>query len=111
MGVALVVVASDLRQLAHLFGVQQAIGYGDAQHGRIALDIETVLQAQRAVFLTAELSGQEAAGLVAKLGDTFFDDPLIVLIVNVHGHPAVRRRARLRVIEVLGTRRVLWRLF
>ncbi|MCY1351036.1 hypothetical protein D9M69_372880 [compost metagenome] len=83
--VALVVVAGDLRQLAHLARGQQAIGHGDAQHGRVTLDVQAVLQAQRAEFLTGQFACQVTAGLVAELLDAVFHDPLIVFVVNVHG--------------------------
>ncbi len=84
VGVALVVVAGDLRQLAQLARGEQAIGNGDAQHRGIALDIETVLQAQRAELLTGQFTRQVTAGLVAELLDAVLDDPLVVLVVYVH---------------------------
>ncbi len=84
VGVALVVVAGDLRQLAHLLGVQQAVGNGHAQHGRIALDVQAVLQAQRAEFLAGQFARQVAAGLIAELLDAVLYDPLIVFVIYVH---------------------------
>ncbi|MCY1511557.1 hypothetical protein D9M68_459850 [compost metagenome] len=90
VGVALVVVASDLGQLAHLDGREQAVGHGDAQHGREALDVQAVLQAQRAEFLTRKRALQIAAGLIAELLDAVLDDPLIVLVVYVHICPVLR---------------------
>ncbi|MNF79720.1 hypothetical protein D3C84_619430 [compost metagenome] len=84
VGVALVVVASDLSQLAHLDGREQAVGHGDAQHGRVALNVQAVLQAQRAEFLTRKRAFQIAACLIAELLDAVLDDPLIVLVVYVH---------------------------
>ncbi|MNM75095.1 hypothetical protein D3C81_868670 [compost metagenome] len=50
----------------------------------MALDVEAVLQAQRAEFLFGQFAGEEAAGLVAELRDALLDDPLIVLVVYVH---------------------------
>jgi hypothetical protein len=82
--VTLVVVASDLGHHAHLCRGHQAVGHGDAQHGRETLDIQTVLQAQRAEFLAAQLSGEVAAGLIAELLDAILDDLLIVLVIYVH---------------------------
>jgi len=87
VGVALVVVAGDLGQGANLFGVQLAVRHGDAQHRRETLDVEAVLQAQRAEFFFAQLTGQVAAGLITELLDAVLDDPLIVLVVYVHKSP------------------------
>ncbi|MNZ67303.1 hypothetical protein D3C78_855470 [compost metagenome] len=83
--IALVVVAGDLRQLAHLARGQQAIRHGDTQHRREALDIQAVLQAQRAEFLAGQFACQVTAGLVAELLDAVLYDPLIVFVVYVHG--------------------------
>jgi hypothetical protein len=44
----------------------------------VALDVQAVLQAQRAELFVGQLAGQVAAGLVAKLGDAFVDDSLVV---------------------------------
>src|SRR5690606_24638002 len=85
--VALVVVAGDVGQHAHLRGGHQTIGHRDAQHGRVALDVQAVLQAQRAEFFFLQLTGQIATGLVAELPDALLDDVLIVLVVNVHKGP------------------------
>ncbi len=90
MGIALVVATSDLCQLAHLRRGKQAIWHGNAQHGRVALDVQAILQAQRAEFLISEFTGQEAAGLVAELPDPILDDVLVVLVVNVHKCPVFR---------------------
>ncbi len=88
--VALVVMTRDLGQLAYLGGGEQAIGHGNAQHGRVALDVQAILQTQRAEFFISEFAGQEAAGLVAELPDPILDDVLVVLIVNVHKCPVFR---------------------
>ena len=87
VGVALVVVTGDLRQYADLACVQLAIGHCDTQHGRKTLDIQAVLQAQRAEFFFAQLTGQVAAGLIPELLDAVLDDPLVVLVVYVHISP------------------------
>ncbi|MNN02795.1 hypothetical protein D3C81_1154650 [compost metagenome] len=85
VGIALVVVAGDLRQLAHLARGQQAIGHGDTQHRCVALDVQAVLQAQRAEFFAGQLACQVTAGLVAELLDAVLYDPLIVFVIYVHG--------------------------
>ena len=89
--VALVVVAGDFGQHTGLARGQLPVRHSNAQHRREALDIEAVLQAKRAELFFAELAGQIAAGLVAELLDAVLDDPLIVLVVYVHGGPVLRR--------------------
>ena len=84
VGVALVVFAGNKGQLAHLLGGDQAVRNGDTQHGRVTLYIQAVLQAQRQEFGVGQLAGQIAAGLVAELGYTFLDDPLVILVVDIH---------------------------
>ena len=82
--VALVVFTGDKGQLAHLFGRYQAVGDGDAQHGCVTLNVKAVLQAQWQELRIAQLASQIAAGLVAELLDAFLDDPLVILVVNIH---------------------------
>nr|GFA29209.1 hypothetical protein [Tanacetum cinerariifolium] len=89
--VAFVVVAGNLGQHAGLTRGELAVGHSHAQHRGEALDVEAVLQAKRAELFFAELAGQIAAGLVAELLDAVLDDPLIVLVVYVHGGPVLRR--------------------
>ena len=48
------------------------------------LDVEAILQAQRAELVVGELAGEEAARLVAKLGDALLHQPLIDRIVDIH---------------------------
>ena len=50
----------------------------------MALDIQAIAQPQRAELVLAELSCQEAPGLVAKLGDAFIHQGSVYLIVSVH---------------------------
>ncbi|MNJ76423.1 hypothetical protein D3C77_737000 [compost metagenome] len=51
MAVAAVPFAGDMRQRAQLARRQDAVGDRDAQHGRVALDVQAVLQAQNAEFI------------------------------------------------------------
>ncbi|MCY1384775.1 hypothetical protein D9M69_730730 [compost metagenome] len=84
MGIALVVVTGDLGNHPHLFGGHQAVGHGNPQHGRKALNVQAILQAQRAKFFATELASQVTAGLITELLNAVLDDLLIVLVVYVH---------------------------
>ena len=84
VAIAPVVLARDVREHAHLFRRQQAVGHGDAQHVGVALHVQAVLQAQRNEFLFRQFIGDTARNLVSVLGDAFFDDEVVVLIVMVH---------------------------
>jgi len=84
VAVAAVVGAGDVRQRAQLLRVQVAVGHGDAQHRRVALDVEAVLQAQRTELVLGQFAGEVAAGLVGELGNALIDDALIVFVVLVH---------------------------
>ena len=67
VAVAAVVALGDVAELAQLRELKQAIGDGDAQHGRMALDVQAVAQAQRPELLLRELPGEEPPRLIAKL--------------------------------------------
>ena len=54
-------------QLAQLAAGELAVGHGDAQHRRVALDVPAVLQAQRAEIVVRQLAGEVALELVAEL--------------------------------------------
>ena len=84
VSIAAVVPARDVRQRAHLRGRQQAVGDRDAQHGRMALDIQAVAQAQRAELVLAQLPGEKALHLVAVLGHPFEDERAVDGVVAVH---------------------------
>ncbi|MCY1240973.1 hypothetical protein D3C81_1867930 [compost metagenome] len=51
----------------------------------MALDIQAVLQPQHAELFLVELAVQEAAGLVGELHDPFVDQPLVDLVIDIHG--------------------------
>ena len=91
MAVAAVVAARDVREHAQLARRQQAVGNRHAQHRRVALDVEAVLQPQRAEVVLGELAGQVAPRLVAELRDALVDDALVDLVVVVHGLAALTR--------------------
>src|SRR5690606_9573700 len=84
VGVALVPLAGNLRQLAYLGGRQHAVGHSDTQHRCIALDIQAVLQAQDKELSVAQLAFQKAAGLVTELGDTLVQQLLVIGLVHIH---------------------------
>jgi hypothetical protein len=64
----------------------------------VALQVQTVLQAQRTELLFAQFARQAAANLVGVLRDPFIDDGLVVLIVLVHsGTPVFALHAALRL--------------
>jgi hypothetical protein len=62
-----------------------AVGDGDAQHRRVALDVEPVLQAQRPELVLAQFPGQVAGELVAVLLDPLVDECAVDGVVTVHG--------------------------
>ncbi len=84
MHVALVVLTGNQGQLAHLSGRNQAVGDGNAQHRRVALYIQAVLQTQRQEFALAQLASEKAAGLIAELLYAVLDDLLIIFVVDIH---------------------------
>ncbi len=84
MAVTTVIALRDVAQLAQLARGQQAIGNGDAEHGRVALDIEAVAQAQRAEFILAQFPRQITPNLVAILRDAFVDIDLVYFVVFIH---------------------------
>src|SRR5690606_34847231 len=73
VGVALVVLTGNFRQLANLLGGHQSIRYGHAQHGRIALNVQAILKTQWQKLGITELTGQIAANLIAELTYPIFD--------------------------------------
>jgi hypothetical protein len=84
MAVAAVVLAGDVTQLAQLGGTQHAVGHGDAEHRRMALDIQAILQAQRAELVVGQFARFPAADLIAELGDALVDQLAVDSIVFVH---------------------------
>ena len=97
VAVAAVVPAAQLREAAQLRGREHAVGHGDAEHRRMALHVEAVLQAQRTEFVIGEFAGLPARDLVAELGDALVNECLVVLVVAVHGKP---RLGSLYVVSV-----------
>ncbi len=63
---------------------QQPVGNRDAQHRRVALDVEAVAQAQRLELVLAQLAREEAPRLVAELRDPLVHEGLVDGVVAVH---------------------------
>ena len=105
MPVGAVVLARDLGELAQLPRGKQPVGDGDAQHRRIALDVQAVAQAQRAELFLRELAGHEAARLVAELRDPLVHQALIELVIDVHGSDRSWRAYDYKdyCVRILGT--------
>jgi len=85
--VAAVVGARDVRELAQLRRGQQAVGDRHAQHGRVALDVQAVLQPQRPELVLGQLAREEAPRLVAELRHALVDDALVDFVVEIHAAP------------------------
>ena len=51
----------------------------------MALDVQAVLQPQRAELVFGELAGEVAPRLVAELRDALVNQPLVDMVVEVHG--------------------------
>jgi hypothetical protein len=71
-------------QFAELVAAEQAVGNGDAQHGRKPLYVQAVLQPQWQEFRFGQFAGEKTLGLAPELGYPLIDDSLVVLVVNVH---------------------------
>ena len=84
VAIAAVILVGDVAQHAHLRAAQRAIGHGDAQHIGVELQVEPVLQAQRAELFLGQRAVDAAAGLVAEFLDAGVDHRLVVAVVLVH---------------------------
>jgi hypothetical protein len=80
-----IVFARDAREHPHLAARQQTVRNRNAQHRRVALDVQPVAQAQRLEVVFGELTSQEPARLVAELRDTLVHQALVDLVVLIHG--------------------------
>ena len=92
MGVAAVVAAREVGELPQLAAGEVAVGHRDAEHRRVALDVEAVLQAQRAELVGAQFARQVTPHLVAELGDALVEQALVVFVVLVHVGSLCRMR-------------------
>src|SRR5438105_579176 len=85
VAVAAVVLVGDVREFSQLLRRQEAVGNRDAQHRRVALDVETVPEAQRAELVIRELAREKTFRLVAELDNALVDELLVDFVVKVHG--------------------------
>src|SRR3984957_12309986 len=97
MSVSPVVAPRDRCEGAQLDGREQAIGNRDPEHGRVALDIQAIAQAQMPELILAQVAREKSAGLIAKLLHALADQRLVDDVVAVHG-PYFIPRARPRLI-------------
>src|SRR5262249_19178988 len=86
VSVASVILAPDMRELAQLLRGKHSVRNRNAQHRRMLLDIEAVLQPQRAKLVLGQLAGEKAPRLVAELRNSFGDDAMVEGVVAVHGY-------------------------
>src|SRR5471032_102396 len=84
MRVTLVVGACYVGKPSQLCRRNQAIRDRHAQHRRVALDVETVLQPQRAEVVLRQFAGKVTARLVAELAYALVYDALVDFVVLVH---------------------------
>ena len=82
--VAAVVPARDVGELAQLPRREQPVGDRDAQHRRVALDVQAVAQPQGTEFFFRQLAGEKTLGLAAELPHPLVYQPLVDLVVDVH---------------------------
>jgi hypothetical protein len=84
MAIALVILARDMRQHAHLPGRDGAVGHGDAQHVGVKLQVQAVHQAQRLELVFGQLAFQAAFDLGLELGGALGDETGVELVIAVH---------------------------
>ena len=85
VAVALVILAGDRGKLAKLGRAEVAVRDRNAQHRRLALNVEAVLEAQRAVFVFAQFASEITVRLIAELGNALIYIALVICVVTVHG--------------------------
>jgi len=84
VAIAAVVRAGDVRERAQLAGREQTVRDRDAQHRRVLLEVQAVLQPQRAELVLRQLARQKAPRLVAKLRDALCHNRPVEGSVAVH---------------------------
>ena len=82
-----VVLARDVRELAHLRRRQRAVRHVHAQHVRMQLEVQAVHQPQRPELVLGDLAREAALHLAAKLRGALGDELLVELVVSVHRLP------------------------
>jgi hypothetical protein len=99
---AAVVAARDVGELAQLAYREQAIGDRDAQHRRVALQVESVAQPQRLELVFRELARQVTARLVAELAHALVHEGLIEFVILVHGASTIGARPKGAKYRLVG---------
>ena len=84
MPVAAIVAARDMREPPQLLRRQRSIGYGDAKHIGMQLQVDAVLQPQHLEFVLGEFAGQPALHLIAEFRDTFVDERAVEFVICIH---------------------------
>src|SRR5690606_38796757 len=90
---AAVVYPSDVRELAQLPRRQRAVRHVHAQHVRVKLQVDAVLQPQRLELILGDLAREAPLDLTAKLRDALGNEPMVEFIVTIHP-PLLRLPAR-----------------
>src|SRR6202790_4370550 len=91
MPVAAVVAARNASESPQLRRRQETIRDRDPQHRGMALDVQTIAQAQVAKFVLAQQTCEESARLVAKLRDALVHQRFVNCVVPIHGHDDTSR--------------------
>src|SRR5262249_27474466 len=81
-------------ELAQLSRAEQAVRDRNAQHGRMALNIEAIAQANRLELIFRQLAREKAPRLIPEFGYALIYEGLIELIVLIHGHGLYAAPAR-----------------
>src|SRR5690606_10395253 len=96
-------------QHAQLARREQAVGYGHAQHRRMALDVQPVAQAQRTELILRQVAIEETPRLVAELADALGYEGGVDFVIAVHGGTLIDVAAASRPEPVIMTcGRVIW---
>ena len=92
MTVAAVVAARDRSEGAQLRRGEKSVRDRDAQHGRVALDVQPIAQPQMPELVVRQLACEKAPSLIAKLRHALVDQRLVDHIVAVHHNTVSPRR-------------------
>ena len=84
MAIALVPFLGEQRELAHLAGIERAIGDRDPQHIGVQLQVEAVHQAQRLELVLGERAVDAALDLGAELGVALGEEFVVEFGIAIH---------------------------
>ena len=94
VSIGTIITTADGRHGAQLDSAQHAVGNGDTQHRGMTLDVEAVLQAQRAEFFISQTARQIAIHLVLELSYPLVDQCLVVGVIAIHVRGVLRSGIR-----------------